>query len=178
MFTEYYWLMPVAKYIEKYGLEHPDLSLTGIREVTKRNTGEYAIRPYLEQHPKKTLKTMLQWARDTNKHVRRLASEGVRPRLPWAPKLQCFIDDPTPILPILELLKDDPSKYVQKSVANCLNDILKDHPDIGKQLIEGWTKGAGKERNWIIKHALRNWRKREDAWAFAVIEGLEGKTPK
>lgn len=169
MFTNFYWVMPIAKYIEVNGLEHFDISMNAIKEITKRNTGEYTIRPYLEQHPKKTLKVMKKWAKDKNKHVRRLASEGVRPRLPWATKLDQFIKDPKPILPILELLKDDTSKYVQKSVANCLNDILKDNLEIGKALVEKWVPNATKERKWIIKHGLRSLLKKSDAWAEDMV---------
>lgn len=169
MFKEFYWVMPIAKYVEKYGLEHFDASVNAIYEITKRNTGEFTIRPFLEQYPKKTLAKMLEWSKDPNKHVRRLASEGVRPRLPWAPKLDQFITKPAPILPILENLKDDSSKYVQKSVANCINDILKDNPEVGKVLIESWVPNAPKERKWIIKHALRNLLKVNDHWACGIV---------
>lgn len=172
MFTEFYWLMPVAKYVEKYGLDEFEVSMKIIEEITKRNTGEYTIRPYIEAYPERTLDQMLQWAKDENRHVRRLASEGVRPRLPWASKLQIFIDDPQPILPILNQLRDDPSKYVQKSVANCVNDILKDNFPIGKELLENWAVNPGKQRAWIIKHALRNFRKKQDPWAMGLVGGL------
>ncbi len=169
MFKEYYWVMPIAKYVEKYGLDEFDISMNAIYEITKRNTGEYTIRPFLEAYPEKTLMTMLKWSKDGNKHVRRLASEGVRPRLPWAPKLDSFIGDPTPILPILDNLKDDPSKYVQKSVANCINDILKDNPVIAKRLLEKWRPYGSKQRKWIIKHALRNLLKSGDEWANKMV---------
>lgn len=172
MFTNYYWIMPIAKYVEEYGQAHFDQSIQAIEEITKRNTGEYTIRPFLETHTEKALSQMRHWSLHPNKHVRRLSSEGVRPRLPWAKKLEIFIQDPLPIIPILENLKDDPSKYVQKSVANTLNDILKDNPEIGKEVINNWRQGQiGKARKWIIKHALRNWLKREDDWALEVIEG-------
>lgn len=170
MFKEYYWVMPIAKYVEKYGLKHFDLSMNAIQEITKRNTGEYTIRPYLENYPERTLKVMQMWSADKNKHVRRLSSEGVRPRLPWASKLDIFIKDPTPILSILENLKDDSSKYVQTSVANCINDILKDNPETAKGLVERWASNASKERKWIIKHALRNLIKAKDLWAFGMIK--------
>ncbi|WP_422080048.1 DNA alkylation repair protein [Ulvibacterium sp.] len=172
MFKAYYWVMPIAKYVEKYGLQHFDTSMDVIREITKRNTGEYAIRPYLEAFPERTLKVMEVWSKDKNKHVRRLSCEGARPRLPWAAKLDIFIEDPTPILPILENLKDDPSKYVQKSVANCINDILKDHPEIGENLIDSWLPCPAKERKWIIKHALRNLLKHKDPWASGVLKRM------
>jgi len=171
MFTNYYWVMPIAKYVEKYGLDNFELSMQAIEEITKRNTGEYTIRPFIEKTTKKTLKRMEKWSKHENKHIRRLASEGVRPRLPWAKKIDAFIEDPKPILPILNNLKDDKSKYVQKSVANCINDILKDNFDIGKELIESWKQAEiSKERKWIIKHALRNFLKNDNEWAKKMVE--------
>ena len=172
MFKNFYWVMPIAKYIEKYGLNDFKISMNAIEEVTKRNTGEYCIRPFIEKYPKKTLKVMTKWSKSKNIHLRRLSSEGGRPRLPWANKLQLFIDDPSPLFPILNQLKDDPSKYVQKSVANCLNDIVKDQPEIAKSLIEDWKDGGGKERKWIIKHSLRNLIKRDDKWALDIIKQI------
>lgn len=173
MFTNFYWVMPIAKYIEKYGLDDFEISMNAIQEITKRNTGEYTIRPFLKKYPKATLKEMKLWSKDKNKHVRRLASEGVRPRLPWATKLDQFIENPKPILPILNNLKDDHSKYVQKSVANCINDILKDNSEIGKALIDKWNVKPTKERKWIIKHALRNLLKANNKWALKVIKELK-----
>jgi len=173
MFTNFYWLMPMAKYVEKFGLDEYKLSIKAIEEITKRNTGEYAIRPFIEKHNKKTINQMVKWSKNSNNHVRRLASEGIRPRLPWASKLDIYIKDPTPIYPILENLKDDKSKYVQKSVANCLNDILKDNYDSGKKLINNWNKKKiSPERVWIIKHSLRSLTKKEDSWAEKVVAGL------
>ena len=104
MFTNFYWVMPIAKYVEKYGLDDFDVSMNDLEEITKRNTDEYAIRPFQEVYPEKTLMQMKAWSLDKNKHLRRLASEGLRPRLPWATKIQVFIDDPTPLLPIVENL--------------------------------------------------------------------------
>lgn len=172
MFKEYYWIMPIAKFVEKYGLDHFDLSMKAIEEITKRNTGEYTIRPFIEKYPHKAMKQMLYWSKNSNKHVRRLASEGGRPRLPWATKLQQFIDDPSPLLPILETLKDDESKYVQKSVANCLNDMLKDNPEIAKTVIESWSVDPTNERKWIINHSLRNLKKKNDVWALGIISSF------
>ena len=169
MFTNYYWVMPIAKYIELYGLDYFDTSMRAIYEITKRNTGEYTIRPFMEHYPKKTLRQMFKWSKDKNKHVRRLASEGGSPRLPWASKIQMFVDDPQSLLPILDNLKDDPSRYVQKSVANCVNDIIKDNLEIAKSIIEDWNVSPSKERKWIIKHALRNLIKQEDEWALRII---------
>lgn len=170
MFNNFYWIMPIAKFVEKYGLDSFQKSMKAIEEITKRNTGEYAIRPFIEAYPKKTLKVMTKWSKHKNRHVRRLSCEGLRPRLPWASKLDIYIDDPKPILPILDNLKDDPSKYVQKSVANCLNDILKDNLKVGKKLVESWNSSdASKERRWIIKHGLRNLIKAKNEWAIKMI---------
>ena len=170
MFTNFYWVMPIAKFIEKYGLQDFEESMYAIKEITKRNTGEYTIRPFLERHTKKTISQMKKWSKHKNLHVRRLSCEGLRPRLPWAKKLELFIENPDPILAILNSLKDDPSKYVQKSVANCINDILKDNPATVRTLIEKWNgKSIGKERKWIIKHALRNLLKADDDWAKKIV---------
>lgn len=172
MFTKFYWVMPIATYVEHYGLEHFDHSIRAIAEITKRNTGEFAIRPYLNNYPEQTLKKMKQWSLDSNFHLRRLASEGTRPRLPWAAKLDFFIDDPGLVLPILENLKDDPSRFVQKSVANHINDILKDNYDFGMNIIQNWIENPSKHRCWIIKHALRKQAKDGNQKAIRIREAL------
>ncbi len=172
MFSEYYWVMPIAKYVEKYGLDHWELSMNAIFEITKRNTGEYCIRPFIVKYPDETIEKMIRWSLDSNFHVRRLASEGGRPRLPWARKLDLFIRDPSPLLPILENLKSDDVKYVQKSVANCIHDILKDRPDIGKSLVESWIPVRSPNTSWIVKHSLRSLVKKNDQWAHKVIRDL------
>lgn len=155
MFTNYYWVMPIGKYVEKYGLNDLNISLDAIQEITKRNTGEYAIRPYVRQYPQQTLKRMQQWAMSDSFHLRRLASEGLRPKLPWAGKLDLFIDKPKPVFDILELLKEDKVKFVQKSVANHLTDYLKVNYDVAAPLIKQWRKSKNKQTQWILKHATR-----------------------
>lgn len=155
MFTNFYWLMPVGKFIEKYGLDSFDASMQAIAEVTKRNTGEYAVRPYIRKDPVKALAYLKQWARSDNFHLRRLASEGLRPKLPWAPKLDTFIDNPMPAFEILEILKEDPVKFVQKSVANHLTDYLKVNVGPTRELIKVWQTSANPNTQWIIKHATR-----------------------
>ncbi len=172
MFTEGYWIMPLAKYVEKYGLDHYQASINAIKAITKRNTGEYCIRPFLERYPEKTAAVMAKWSKDENVHVRRLSSEGMRPRLPWARKLDRFIENPLPILGILENLKDDDSKFVQKSVANNLNDILKDNYQVGFKTIKRWSKNATRNRKWIIKHALRHEIKKGNRDAIKIIKRL------
>lgn len=173
MFKEYYWIMPIAKLVEKYGSDHFELSMHALQEITKRNTSEYAIRPFIVQDQDRALLQIANWSKNTNKHIRRLSSEGVRPRLPWATKLDTFIDNPQPIIPILDTLKQDKSKYVQKSVANCLNDITKDNPDTGKEVIERWISTLDCDSTkWIIKHAMRTLIKKEDQWALDICSRI------
>ena len=159
MFTTGYWLWPVAKFVELYGIDRFEKSVDAIYEITKRHTGEYAIRPYIRKHPRESLRLLRRWAKDPNVHVRRLASESLRPRLPWAQKLTLFIDNPAPVFAVLDLLKDDSSKFVQKSVANNINDYLKDNPKAALALLKQWKLRATPQRKWIIKHALRNSRR-------------------
>lgn len=155
MFTNYYWLLPVAKFVEKYGLEHYQQSIMTIEEITKRNTGEYAIRPFIRKYPKETIGQMKAWAKSDNFHLRRLSSEGLRPKLPWASKLDLFIDKPKPVFEILTILKADPIRFVQKSVANHLTDYLKVNPKAGCELIKKWQGTTNEHTLWIIKHATR-----------------------
>ena len=172
MFSNFYWLMPIAKFVEKYGLGDFETSMILLKEITKRNTSEYAIRPFIKMNPDDTFTTLKKWSVEENFHVRRLSCEGARPRLPWATKMDFLIQDPTPLKPILDNLRDDKSKYVQKSVANCLNDILKDNDEFGREIIKSWIKGAGKDRKWIIKHALRTLIKNDDGWAVQLVSRL------
>ena len=149
-------IWPMGDYVARHGLAHIDQSLATLRELTIRSTAEFAIRPFLARDPKKTLSVMKAWAKDKNHHVRRLVSEGTRPRLPWGLRLKSFVADPKPILPILETLKNDTSDYVRRSVANSLNDIAKDHPDLVAGIAAKWMKGATKERARLVRHACRS----------------------
>ena len=124
----------------------PERGLAALQAMTQRLTAEFAIRPFIVRHPALVFETLAHWTRDRSAHVRRLCSEGSRPRLPWGLRLNALIDDPSPTLPILAALQDDPSEYVRRSVANHLNDIAKDHP----ALVAGWLAthlpGASAER--------------------------------
>ncbi|HBH49472.1 MAG TPA: 3-methyladenine DNA glycosylase [Bacteroidales bacterium] len=155
MFTNYYWVMPIGKFVEKYGLDEFDISIAAIEEITKRNTGEYAIRPYIRKYPDKTLNKMKEWALSGNYHLRRLASEGLRPKLPWSAKLDTFINNPEPVFEILEILKEDPVMFVKKSVANHLTDWLKVNYEPTAKLIRQWSLSGNKHTQWIIKRATR-----------------------
>jgi 3-methyladenine DNA glycosylase AlkC len=121
---------------------------------TVYGSSEFAVRPYLARDPERAMAYVRAWAEDENEHVRRLASEGCRPQLPWAMDLPAFREDPGLIVPVLEVLKDDPSEYVRKSVANNLNSISKDHPDLVLDICERWY-GHSRERDRIVKHACR-----------------------
>jgi 3-methyladenine DNA glycosylase AlkC len=155
MFKEFYWILPIGKFVEKFGLEHFDLSIYAIEEITKRNTGEYAIRPYIRKYPDQSLAKMEIWAKSENFHLRRLASEGLRPKLPWAAKLDTFIDNPYPVFRILEILKQDERMFVKKSVANHLTDWLKVNKNPTIELIKSWNKSDNIHTKWIIKRAIR-----------------------
>ncbi|MDH4209126.1 MAG: DNA alkylation repair protein, partial [Anaerolineae bacterium] len=146
--------MVFPDYVQCYGLDHWDLSLPALAFFTTLCSSEYAIRPFLDQDPQRAMQYLHTWAEDENEHVRRLASEGCRPRLPWGMALPRFKQDPSPILPVLEKLKDDPSEYVRKSVANNLNDISKDHPELVLDICERWY-GHTANTDWIVKHACR-----------------------
>jgi 3-methyladenine DNA glycosylase AlkC len=166
--------MPHLFFIAQHGLDHFEESMRAQHALTQLFTAEFSIRAYLEKHPERTLAVLGEWARDPSEQVRRLVSEGTRPRLPWAPRLRAFQEDPRPVLALLELLKDDPSLYVRRSVANNLNDIGKDHPQLLVATARRWLKNATPERRWIVKHALRSAIKRADAGALAAL-GYGGK---
>jgi 3-methyladenine DNA glycosylase AlkC len=161
--------LPHGFLVAEFGLEDFEASMRAQYEITKRFTAEFSIRPFLERHPRATLARLRLWAKDPDEHVRRLVSEGTRPRLPWAPRLRAFQEDPRPVLELLELLKDDPSLYVRRSVANNLNDIGKDHPEVLVATAKRWMRGASPEQGWVVRHALRSAVKRGDASALAVL---------
>jgi 3-methyladenine DNA glycosylase AlkC len=163
----------IPEYIELYGLNHFALSMKAIEESTKLVSAEFAIRPFLIHYPSETMKYMLAWSRHPDASVRRLSSEGCRPRLPWAVGLPEFKKDPSPILPILENLKNDPSEYVRRSVANNLNDIAKDNPEIALRIAREW-KGSSDETDWIIKHGCRTLLKRGNI-AVLTLHGFDPK---
>lgn len=146
--------MVLPDFVEMYGQDDWDLSMPALAYFTQFGSSEFAVRPFLDRDPERGMAYMLKWAQDENPHVRRLASEGCRPRLPWAMALPKFKADPRPILPVLELLKEDVSESVRNSVANNLNDIAKDHPDLVLDICERWY-GHSVRTDWIVKKACR-----------------------
>ncbi len=161
--------LPFVFFVAEFGLGDLEPSLRAQYELTKRFTAEFSIRPFLVRYPHETLARLRRWATDPNVHVRRLVSEGTRPRLPWAPRLSIFIDDPEPVIALLELLKDDPEEYVRRSVANNLNDIAKDHPERVVSVAAAWWDGASPARRRLIQHGLRSLVKQGHPEALAVL---------
>lgn len=161
--------LPHTCFVAEYGLEHFEPSMSAQYELTQRFTAEFSIRPFLERYPDATLARLKDWTADPSRHVRRLVSEGTRPRLPWAPRLREFQQDPRPVLALLELLKDDPELYVRRSVANNLNDIGKDHPLLMLETVRQWMKDATDERLWLVRHALRSAVKRAESGALELL---------
>jgi 3-methyladenine DNA glycosylase AlkC len=164
-----FYYLPHTEFVRAFGLAHFDDAMRALHALTQRFTGEFAIRPFLEHHQAATLERLHDWTRDPSDHVRRLVSEGTRPRLPWAPRLRAFQQDPTPVLALLEKLRDDPALYVRRSVANNLNDIGKDHPGTLVQTAREWLKDASPERQWVVQHALRSAVKRGDPAALKAL---------
>ncbi len=155
-------------YVAKYGMEEWDLSLPALGHITKYVTAELAVRPFLDREPEKVMAFMVEWAGDKNDNLRRFASEGCRPRLPWAMALPKFKKDPGLILTVLEKLKNDASENVRRSVANNLNDISKDNPDIALDVCEKWY-GQSAETDKIVKHACRTLLKAGNKRALKIF---------
>ena len=160
--------MAVTEYVARQGLDDFDLSMDALADLTRFGSAEFAIRPFLAADTPRALATMMRWAASEDEHVRRLASEGARPRLPWAARVPAIKADPTLAAPILEALKADPALYVRKSVANHLNDIAKDRPDWLLARLAEWPQDNA-HTVWIIRHALRTLIKKGDPAALALI---------
>ncbi len=148
-------IMPMTHYVGLHGQNHLELAMNLLKELTKRFTAEFGIRFLLLEKQEETLTILCQWINDKSRHVRRLISEGTRPRLPWAMQLPVFVKNPVPLIPLLDALKDDPEEYVRRSVANNLNDIAKNHPDLVAEIAEDWLIGADKSREKLVRHACR-----------------------
>lgn len=161
-------------FVQVYGLDNFKTSIQALEFLTEFSTSEFAVRPFIEKYPKEAVKQLLVWSKSKNHHVRRLASEGSRPKLPWAQPLRDFIKDPSPVLPILENLKNDESLYVRKSVANHLNDISKNHPKLVLDICKKWH-GKSKNTDWIVKHALRSLLKSGNKEALSIFGTADAK---
>lgn len=170
------WSM--GEFVVRQGMGDVPRALQCLHALTQRFSAEFAIRPFIQQHPGLALDTLHRWVDDPSAHVRRLVSEGSRPRLPWGLRLQALVADPAPTLPLLRALQDDASAYVRRSVANHLNDIAKDHPD----LVAGWVRehlvDANAPRHALLRHASRSLVKQGHAptlAAWGLGQGLQGQ---
>ncbi|MCA3179062.1 MAG: DNA alkylation repair protein [Burkholderiaceae bacterium] len=161
--------LPHVYWVADRGLEHLDDSVRAMHAITQRFTFEFGIRPFVERYPREMLAVLGRWCDDPSVHVRRLVSEGLRPRLPWAPRLKVFARDPRPVIALLERLRDDPDEYVRRSVANHLNDLGRDDPARLVELCTRWAEDAPPARRKLIRHALRTLVKRGDPHALTVL---------
>ncbi len=160
--------MVFPDFVECFGLDHWSLSMPALKEFTVLCSSEFAVRPFISANPDRAFEHIAEWAKDDDERVRRLASEGCRPRLPWAGALPRLKKDPSPILPILEKLKDDESEFVRRSVANNLNDISKDHPDLVLEIAGRWL-GSSERTDRLVKHASRTLLKKGDPKAMRLF---------
>lgn len=163
---------PLIDYAAVHGLEHPDAALPLLRRLTPLFSAEFAIRPFLARHTDRTFQYLATWADDPDEHVRRLVSEGTRPRLPWGERVPALMGAPSPAWPLLERLRDDPSAYVRRSVANHWNDVAKDHPEAALEVLERWRADASPERERLVRHAARGLVKAGHPRALA-LDGVD-----
>lgn len=161
--------LPFSLYIAEHGLGYFDEGMRANHELTQRFTAEFSIRPFIERYPQRSLVLLEQWVDDPNVHVRRLVSEGTRPRLPWAGRLRVFDDQPDVMIRLLTRLRDDPHEYVRRSVANHLNDIGKACPDLLIETCAQWMVDAPEPRQRLIRHALRSLVKAGDTRAIRIL---------
>jgi 3-methyladenine DNA glycosylase AlkC len=161
------WVL--TNYVKMFGLNNFDISVTALEELTKYGTSEFAIRPYMIQYTDKMIPILKRWTKSKNEHVRRLAAEGSRPRGVWTAHIESFKKDARPVIEILEMLKADDSLYVRKAVANNLNDISKDHPELVVEVAGVWLKANHEHTNWIVKRALRTLIKKGHPKALKLV---------
>lgn len=164
-FTDW-MVLPCSRYVADTGIAQPDVALPLLAGLTSRWSSEFAVRPFIEHHPDVAYAHFRRWASDPDEHVRRLVSEGTRPRLPWASRLRFLTADPSPNIDLLDRLAGDPSEYVRRSVANHLNDISKDHPDLALDIARRWMQQG---HSWVVRHGLRSLVKAGDAEAMSLL---------
>lgn len=160
---------PLIDWVPMRGFSKTAKSLKLLERLTSLFSAEFAIRPFLEHRLEQTVKTMERWTKSKDEHVRRLVSEGTRPLLPWAPRVRALLDDPSIGIDLIRRLDADPSEYVRRSVANHLNDISKNHPDLALEETRRLMKGASEQQAWIVRHALRTLVKRGDPQAMTIL---------
>ena len=156
-------------YVAEHGIDEPEVALPLLAGLTPRFSSEGAIRPFIERHPEATFAWLRRWLEDPDEHVRRLVSEGTRPRLPWAAQLRGLRADPRPAIAMLDRLVEDESRYVRRSVANHLNDIAKDHPDLALETAARWRSTGGERAAEVVRRGLRTLLKQGDPRALAAV---------
>lgn len=166
---EAFYYLPHVFFVAEFGLDCFEESMEAQYELTQRFTAEFSIRAFVERDPGRTYDRLRRWCSDPSPHVRRLVSEGTRPRLPWAPRLRSVQEDPSPVLELLECLRDDPEEYVRRSVANNLNDISKDHPALVVEIAKRWWEDGNTDRQRLVRHGLRSLIKAGNAGALSVL---------
>lgn len=166
-----FYYLPHTLFVAEHGLDHFELSLHAQSELTKRFTAEFSIRPYIARDPERTFAQLAKWAADEDPHLRRLASEGTRVRLPWASRVAWLDANPRRVLDLLDLLKADPSTVVRRSVANNLNDLSRDHAQLVIETCSAWlgTSAVTAETHTLVRHALRSLVKKGHRGALAVL---------
>lgn len=177
-----FFYLPHSHYLSVAALSQVEEGLDACYQLTKRFTSEFCIRPLIEKDSVRVMARLHEWVADPDCHVRRLVSEGTRPRLPWASCLPQFIKDPGPVLELLNRLSGDPSLYVRRSVANNLGDIAKDHLSLALDTCERWLResecldiSAANDLRWVIRHALRYPDKKGDPRAHALRVAAGGR---
>lgn len=161
--------MVFSDFVQQFGQGYLKESLDALELFTQHGSSEFAIRPFIKSNTKEVMRRMLDWSKHENYHVRRLSSEGCRPRLPWSMALPDFKKDPSLVLPILENLKSDPELYVRKSVANNINDLAKDNPEIVLRMVSKWMKKPSRNTQWIVKQGLRSLVKDGNSKALKIL---------
>ncbi|HUH07020.1 MAG TPA: hypothetical protein VML96_04340 [Egibacteraceae bacterium] len=164
------WMMwPITDAVAEAGIDDPHLALPLLARLTPRWTSEGAVRPFIERYPEIAFEHLRAWANDPDEHVRRLVSEGTRPRLPWSSRLGDLHRDPAPAIELLDALWDDPAEYVRRSVSNHLNDIAKDHPALAIATARRWLAEGGEHAEWVARRGLRTLIKAGDPNALALL---------
>ncbi|SDJ05799.1 DNA alkylation repair protein [Nonomuraea jiangxiensis] len=165
---------PATDYVALHGLDHLDEAMGTLAVLTRHSTGEFAVRPFLDRYEERALAVMHRWAGSPDEHIRRLASEGSRPRLPWGARVP-WLMRPGPTLPILDLLRDDPSEYVRRSVANHVNDLAKDHPEVALRLLDRWRSEGGSHVEKVLRHAVRGLLRSGHSGALTLVGAQPGQ---
>jgi 3-methyladenine DNA glycosylase AlkC len=164
-----FWKLPFLDFVERHGLGDPDHALAALGDLTRHFSAEFAIRPFLLRYPDMTWTALWQWSGDEDWRRRRLASEGCRPRLPWGIRLRTLIDDPAPVIALLDRLHADEEEIVRRSVANNLNDVAKDHPALAVDVAGRWLRAGAPASRLTVRHALRTLVKAGDARALELL---------